>query len=56
MAHRRCGVLVVDSSQERRMASRKERIEVAALVAEIIGAVAVVISVAYLAVQVSEGN
>jgi len=38
------------------MASRKERIEVAALVAEIIGAVAVVISVAYLAVQVSEGN
>ena len=38
------------------MTSRKERIEVAALVAEIVGAVAVVISVAYLAVQVSEGN
>ncbi|MGB5631040.1 MAG: hypothetical protein WBM45_07780 [Woeseiaceae bacterium] len=38
------------------MTSRKERIEVFALVAEIVGAVAVVISVAYLAVQVSEGN
>jgi hypothetical protein len=38
------------------MSSRKERIEVAALVAEIVGAVAVVISVVYLAAQVSEGN
>ena len=38
------------------MPSRKEGIEVAALVAEIVGAVAVVISVAYLAAQVSEGN
>jgi len=38
------------------MASRKERIEVAALVAEIVGAVAVVISVVYLGVQISEGN
>lgn len=38
------------------MTSRKERIEVFALVAEIVGAVAVVISVVYLAVQVSEGN
>jgi hypothetical protein len=38
------------------MAPKKERIEVAALVAEIIGAVAVVVSVVYLAVQVSEGN
>jgi len=36
--------------------SRKERIEVVALVAEIIGAVAVVVSVVYLAMQVSEGN
>jgi len=38
------------------MPSRKERIEVAALVAEIVGAIAVVISVAYLAVQISEAN
>jgi len=38
------------------MPSRKERIEVAALLAEIIGAIAVVISVVYLAVQISEGN
>jgi len=38
------------------MTSRKERIEVIALVAEIVGAVAVVISVVYLAMQVSEGN
>jgi len=38
------------------MTSRKERIEVTALVAEIVGAVAVVISVVYLAMQVSEGN
>jgi len=38
------------------MSSRKERIEVGALVAEIIGAVAVVVSVVYLAIQISEGN
>jgi len=38
------------------MSTRKERIETAALVAEIIGAVAVVISVIYLAVQISESN
>ena len=38
------------------MSSKKERIEIAALVAEIVGAVAVVISVVYLAVQISEGN
>lgn len=38
------------------MQNRKERIETAALVAEIIGAVAVVISVIYLAVQISDSN
>lgn len=38
------------------MSSRKERIETAALIAEIVGAVAVVISVVYLAVQISESN
>lgn len=38
------------------MQSRKERIEVAALIAEIVGAVAVVISVIYLAVQISDSN
>jgi hypothetical protein len=38
------------------MALGKERIEVAALVAEIVGAIAVVVSVIYLAVQISEGN
>ena len=38
------------------MSSRKERIETAALVAEIVGAIAVVISVIYLAVQISESN
>lgn len=38
------------------MQLRKERIEVAALVAEIVGAIAVVVSVVYLAVQISEGN
>ena len=38
------------------MASKRERIEVAALIAEIVGAVAVVVSVVYLATQISEGN
>lgn len=38
------------------MSLKKERIEIAALVAEIVGAIAVVISVVYLAVQISEGN
>lgn len=38
------------------MPGKKERIEFAALVAEIVGAVAVVISVIYLAFQISEGN
>ena len=38
------------------MPSKKEQVEVAALVAEIVGAIAVVISVAYLAVQISEAN
>jgi hypothetical protein len=38
------------------MTAKKERIEVTALVAEIVGAVAVVISVIYLAMQIAEGN
>ena len=38
------------------MAANKERIEIVALVAEIVGAVAVVISVVYLAIQIGEGN
>ena len=38
------------------MTTRKERIEMAALIAEIIGAIAVVVSVAYLALQISEAN
>jgi hypothetical protein len=38
------------------MTTTKEKIEIAALVAEIVGAIAVVVSVVYLAVQVSEGN
>jgi hypothetical protein len=38
------------------MATNKERIEFAALVAEIVGAIAVVISVVYLAFQIAESN
>ena len=38
------------------MQNRKERIEAAALVAEIVGAIAVVISVIYLAVQIADSN
>ena len=38
------------------MTTRRERIEIAALVSEIVGAAAVVISVAYLAMQISESN
>ncbi len=38
------------------MRAKKERIETAALVAEIVGAIAVVVSVIYLAVQITESN
>ena len=38
------------------MQTKKERIEMAALVAEIVGAIAVVISVIYLATQIAESN
>jgi hypothetical protein len=38
------------------MQTRRERIELGALIAEIVGAIAVVISVIYLAVQIAEGN
>jgi hypothetical protein len=38
------------------MQAKKERIETAALVAEIVGAIAVVISVIYLAAQIAESN
>lgn len=38
------------------MTIKKERIELAALVAEIVGAIAVVISVVYLAFQIAESN
>ncbi len=38
------------------MQTKKERMETAALVAEIVGAIAVVISVIYLAAQIAESN
>jgi hypothetical protein len=38
------------------MQTKKERIEIAALVAEIVGAIAVVISVVYLAFQIADSN